>query len=231
MPPSLNPLLAKAAEALASSAVFGPLGPQEAARLAAAGALMDLAAGATLVQKGDPGDAAFVVLQGEIEVRAISPGGRQVRLAVLCAGEVAGEMSALDGTPRSADMVATRNTRLLRLGRDTLTAAFLANPAAALALAASLVGRLRATDAELEALRVLDLGGRLATLLAREGQADGLVSLTQTEIARRVGASREKVNRKLHDWAGQGLVSLGRSGVRVLSSERLEALVAQAWAR
>ncbi|MCI3133619.1 helix-turn-helix domain-containing protein [Phenylobacterium aquaticum] len=50
------------------------------------------------------------------------------------------------------------------------------------------------------------------------------MAVTQTELARRVGASREKVNRKLHAWVGEGLLRLDRSGVRILSTQRLRAV-------
>jgi DNA-binding transcriptional regulator LsrR (DeoR family) len=54
-----------------------------------------------------------------------------------------------------------------------------------------------------------------------------LVALTQTEIARRIGASREKVNRKLHEWVSEGWVAISRSGVRLLQRRELTALIAR----
>ena len=55
-----------------------------------------------------------------------------------------------------------------------------------------------------------------------------MVTLTQTEIARRIGASREKVNRKLHDWNDEGFIELSRSGVKLKDKARLEALITRA---
>ena len=60
--------------------------------------------------------------------------------------------------------------------------------------------------------------------LARLNGGQGRVSLTQTEMARRVGASREKVNRKLHAFAAEGWVAVDAAGVRLLAPERLKAL-------
>ncbi|MCA8886429.1 MAG: winged helix-turn-helix domain-containing protein, partial [Hyphomonadaceae bacterium] len=54
------------------------------------------------------------------------------------------------------------------------------------------------------------------------------VTLTQTEIARRIGASREKVNRKLHEWADEGWISMGRSGIKILARDQLKALIQEA---
>jgi len=208
---------------LARSIVFGVLSEVRRQRLAANGQVVTLLPGALLCQKGDPGDAAYLVLEGELEVRTVSRGGRLVRLAALGRGEIAGEMAVLDGAERSADMVAARSTRLLKVTRGALVEALIAEPLAAIALIETLTGRLRQTDQALEALHILDLGGRLASLLISEAGTHGLVSLTQGEMAHRIGASREKVNRQLGRWRIEGLVSVTRAGVRLLAPERLAA--------
>ncbi|MGA0602186.1 Crp/Fnr family transcriptional regulator [Caulobacter sp. KR2-114] len=223
--------LSGATAALARSPVFGVLGETALARLAAAGTITDLPVGAMLAQKGDAGDCAWLILRGEIEVRALSAGGRQTRLAVLSAGDVAGEMSAIDGGERSADMAATRHTRLLRLSRAALLDALADNPQAAVALVVLLSTRIRALDDEMEARQVLDLGGRLARALMQQATPEGLVSVTQGALAHLIGASREKVNRKLGDWVRDGIVRVEPGGVRIASAPRLEALAAQAWSR
>jgi len=223
--------LSGAIAALSRSPVFGVLDEAALARLAGAGTISDLPTGQILAQKGDAGDCAWLILRGEIEVRAVSVGGRHTRLGVLGAGDVAGEMSAIDGAQRSADMIATRNTRLLRLGRGALLAALADNPQAAVALVVLLSARLRALDAEMEARQVLDLGGRLARTLIQHSTAEGLVAVTQGALAHLIGASREKVNRKLGDWAREGIVRLEPGGVRIASSVRLEALADRAWGR
>ena len=209
---------------LARATLFKVFSDDQRRRLAASGQLVMLQAGALLCQKGDPGDAAYLVLDGELEVRAVATNGEIVRLAGLGRGEIAGEMALLDGGERSADMVATRRTRLLKLTRAALLESLLAEPRAAIALIEALSGRLRETDEALEVSQLLDLGGRLARLLLAEAGGHGLVPLTQGELAYRIGASREKVNRKLGQWARDGLVAVTRSGVRVLSADGLRRL-------
>ena len=207
--------------ALRTSEVLGRLSPDGAAALARAGSAVDLPAGRLLCQAGDPGDAVYVVLDGEIEVRTASRGGREVRFVALGRGALAGEMAVLDGGPRSADMAATRKSRLWRIPRAALLERLEAEPAAAVSLLVELVGRLRRTNAALEAQTTLDLGGRLARLLLAEQNARGLVALSQTELARRIGASREKVNRKLKEWSADGQVAVTTAGIRVLAPDRL----------
>ena len=216
------------AAALGDGAVFRVLSDTVRKRMAEAGSPLELMPGALLCQAGDVGDALFVVLEGEIEVLNRSEGGRQVRLAALGKGALAGEMAALDGGARSADMVAARRSRLWRIPRAAVLAALQDEPAAAVALVAELSRRLRAANAALEASALLDLGGRIARLALQEANARGVVALTQTEIARRLGASREKVNRKLNEWAGKGWVEIAPAGVRLIAADSLLALMDRA---
>lgn len=213
--------------ALAKSAVLARLSGQGRERLAASGGWQELAAGQLLLRAGDPGDAVFVVVEGEVEVRNSTPGGRDIVLVALGPGALVGEMAALDGGPRSADIAATRRSRLWRISRQALLEALELEPKAAVALVVELSGRLRAADADIGDKAVLDLAGRLARLLLAEAGPHGLVALTQTEIGRRLGYSREKVNRRLNAWAREGLVSLSAAGVRLTAPDALEALIAR----
>ena len=211
--------------ALKTSPILGLLSSDARARLAAAGSPLNLETGALLCQQGDRGDAVFVVLEGEIEIRTNSTDGVQVRFASFGPAAVVGEMAALDGGLRSTDMIAIARSRLWRIPRGPLIEALIAEPQSAVALIGELAGRLRIANAAMEAIRTLDLGGRLARLLLECMGPRALVALTQTEIARRLGASREKVNRKLNTWARQDWVDLGPSGIRVLEPSALAELI------
>ena len=219
-------LASSVAGALAGSPLFGGLSATILKRVTAAAAQIDLAVGTQLFARGDKSDALFVIVEGEIEVRAISEGGKEVRLAALGAGAVLGEMGILDGEPRSADALAARRTRLLRVPRAALIDALVAEPKALLALVAEIVGRLRRTNEALEDFSVLDLGGRLAQLLLLEAGRAQTVTISQSEMARRIDASREKTNRKLQQWRVAGLIEIDRAGVHVRQPDALRALIA-----
>lgn len=220
-----NETLQRVAAALKEGEVLRVLSMETCLSLARAGAPLDLASGALLCQAGDPGDAVFLILDGEIEIRSSLAGGRDVRFNSFGRGALIGEMAVLDGGPRSTDMAATRKTRLWRIPRRALIETLESEPKAAVALLAELSTRLRRTNAALEAMAGLDLAGRLARSLLAEQSGRGLVGLTQSELARRVGASREKVNRKLNEWASQGWVELSAAGVRLTAPDRLQGLV------
>ena len=216
------------AAALAKSELMAALSEATRARLAGAGAPCSLDPGALLFARGDKGDALYVLLEGEVEVRTSNEAGRDVRLASLKPGALIGEMAVLDGGARSADIAAIRRSRLLRISRDQALAALESEPKALLKLISELSRRLRAANASLEDAQLLDLGGRLAQRLLDEAGEGAAVTFTQTELARRIGASREKVNRKLHEWRDAGWVSIGRSGIKLLAREKLQTLIQQA---
>lgn len=210
---------------LARSPVLACLSQAGVKRLASSGGWIALAPGEVLFQAGDPGDAVYVVVDGEVEVRTSTRDGRDIRLIALGPGALVGEMAALDGGARSADVAALRRSRLWRISRSAMLGALEAEPQAAVALVVELVARLRAADIAISDRSTLDLGGRLARLLLAEQGAAGLVPLTQTEIGRRLGFSREKVNRKLHEWVHEGWIELAPAGVRLIVPDRLEALI------
>jgi CRP-like cAMP-binding protein len=214
----------RALAALAANGVFAALPPEALAELAEAGHPANLERGTPLFLKGDEGDAAFVVLEGELEVRTISKEGRELRIAAYPAGGLIGEMAVLDGAPRSADVVAARRSLLWRLPRAAVLDALTRNPKAAIALLAELTRRLRAANGALELASRRNLDAQLASLLVAEKNRTNHVVLTQTEMARRIGFSREKVNRKLHAWAGQGLVSVEPQGVLIKQIEAVRRL-------
>ncbi len=214
--------------ALAKAELMAALSEPTRARLARQGAATTLEPGKLLFAKGDKGDALYVLLEGEVEVRTSTEAGKDVRIAALKPYALIGEMAVLDGGVRSADICAIRRSRLLRIGRDQAIAALESEPKALLKLVAEMSRRLRHADAALEDAHTLDLGGRLALRLLDEAGDSASVTLTQTELARRIGASREKVNRKLHEWVDEGWISMGRTGIKLLARDKLKALIQEA---
>jgi CRP-like cAMP-binding protein len=211
--------------ALARAELMAALSEATRARLAKQGAPCTVEPGKLLFAKGDKGDALYVLLEGEVEVRISTEAGKDVRMAALKPYAVIGEMAVLDGGVRSADICAIRKSRFLRIHRDQAIAALESEPRALLKLIAELSRRLRHADSAIEDAHTLDLGGRLALRLLEEAGDSSAVTLTQTEIARRIGASREKVNRKLHEWVDEGWISMGRAGIKLIARDKLKALI------
>jgi CRP/FNR family transcriptional regulator, cyclic AMP receptor protein len=213
--------------ALAKAELLAALSDAGRTRLAKAGVPVTVEPGALLFSRGDKGDALYVLLEGEVEVRTSNAAGRDVRIAALKPHALIGEMAVLDGGARSADIAAIRRSRVLRISRDQAIAALESEPKALLRLLAEMSLHLRAANAALEDAQLLDLGGRLGQRLLDEAGDGTSITLTQTELARRIGASREKVNRKLHEWCDEGWISISRSGIKLTNRKELEALIAR----
>ena len=198
---------------LGQSQLFAVLSSEGRRRLAASARVVELEPGVRLFAKGEDGDAAYLVLTGELEVAVQDADGREVWITAQGAGAVVGELAVLDGLTRAADVTASRRSRLLRIPRAAVLDALRSEPEAALQLLAVLAGRIRRADALVEETALVDLGGRLARLLLQNGP--GAITLTQAQMGRMIGASREKVNRKLGEWRQQGWIEISRSGLRV----------------
>ena len=211
--------------ALAKAELMAALSEATLKRLAKQGQPCTVESGKLLFAKGDKGDALYVLLEGEVEVRSSTEAGKDVRMASLKPPALIGEMAVLDGGTRSADICAIRKSRFLRIHRDQAIAALESEPKALLKLIAEMSRRLRHADAAIEDAHTLDLGGRLALRLIEEAGDSTSVTLTQTEIARRIGASREKVYRKLHEWVDEGWISIGRAGIKLVARDKLKALI------
>ena len=128
---------------------------------------VSLAAGSLLMQEGDPGDALYVLLDGEVKVTKRS-GQQEVVLAVRGSGEMIGEMSLLERVPRSASVYAGRDSRLLKIGQDVFKQLVSIRPSAALAALRTVTARLRNTQAMLQQSEKMAALGTLAAGLAHE---------------------------------------------------------------
>ena len=209
------------AASMARNPVFAVLSEARRHQLAASGTPLRLNPGAALFRVGDEAEAMYVILAGEVEVAVPGQDGRDVWLARIGAGELVGEMGVLDGGPRSADVRAGSRTDLWRISRRAVMDVLREEPSSGLALLAMMAQRLRMADALLQERALLDLGGRLARLLLESPGA--VVAVSQGEMARLIGASRERVNRKLAAWRTEGWIDIGAYGVKLLNREALAA--------
>lgn len=173
--------------------------------------------------KDDPGESMFIVEDGAVRIYVPGTQGADLTLAVMQPGEFFGDLSLLDGRPRSASAEAARNTTLLTLEREDLTELVLSRPQAALAILTVIAARLRETDQMASDLAFLDVSGRLARrlldLASTNGKdhEDGVVinaTITQEELANMIGVTRESVNRNLGMFRRLGLIA--REGRRIV---------------
>jgi lysophospholipid hydrolase len=106
-----------ALDLLAASPLFSRLDRAARAEIADDLSMIDLMAGEVLFSKGDPGDSMYILDSGLLEVRTKAADGREMVLDRLDAGSGVGEMALLTGRPRSADVVAVVDSRLLKVSK------------------------------------------------------------------------------------------------------------------
>jgi CRP-like cAMP-binding protein len=208
------------------------LGDDDLQALAATGRTARYDAGATLFRQGDTGDALYVIVDGRLRVEHTSPAGDDSTLALMGPGEACGDLSLLDGRPRSASAIAVEPTSALVISRSAFVRWVSERPSAALAVLETLSLLVRRKDEALTELAFLDLSRRLARrlldLVAMAAQqperkeSNGIwIKVTQAEIGAMLGVTRESVNKELNGFARQGWVMLGRGSVSVQSVDAL----------
>ncbi|MFD9076008.1 Crp/Fnr family transcriptional regulator [Streptomyces lasiicapitis] len=205
-------------------------------RLAAAARRLQVPRDAVVFGPGDPGDALFVVVRGRVRLERRAEGAREFAPALLGPGDVFGELTVFDPSPRGATARALTGSELLCVGSARLRAVLAAEPDAAWQLLGLLARRLRGAHAATETLLAADLPTRLArTLLelsARFGERTeaGLLvrhGLTQSQLALHAGVSRGSVNRVLTGFAERRLVRVESRAVLITDERGLRAQARQ----
>lgn len=212
-----HPLPSKPAAPSAFGNLLDSLPEPLASGLFARARPVKLGADQILFVAGDPGDGCYRVDQGLLKVSITSPSGGERILAILGRGSVAGELSMLDGAPRSAAITAIRDSELSFVSRSAFDAFAAEHPELYRHVMLLLARRLRDTNSTVAAASFLSLKGRVARALLDlmeafgqdVGQGRMLIrqKITQSDVAAMAGIARENVSRILNDWIRTRLVS------------------------
>jgi len=167
-----------------------------------------LAAGMILFRAGTSGDGCYRVEDGLLKVTMVGSSGAERILAFLGRGAIVGELSIIDGLPRSATVAAVRDTAVSFLGSAEFEAFADKHPEVYKSLIRVLAERLRGTDTVVAAGSFLSLKGRVARtmleLANHFGQEVGRIvirqKIGQNDLAAMVGIARENLTRVLNDW-------------------------------
>lgn len=188
-----------------------------ASQLFAAARIVSLPAGRDLFQAGDPCDGCYKIVEGLIKVTLNPPSGRERILAILGPGAMVGELSVIDGTPRSATVSAIRDAKLGFVSRAAFEDFVRDNPEVFRAIAAVLAARLRDVNGALVAASFLSVKGRAARTLLVLADAFGkdvgpgriLIrhKVSQGDLAAMAGIARENLSRILQEWMRARLIS------------------------
>ena len=181
--------------------------------LAQAGETRFFAPGIQLIREGDYGETVFIILSGKLRVFTSGNKGREVTLGIYGPGDYLGEMT-LDGGPRSASVETVAHTTCSLISPDVLRQHLGAHPEFALAMMARLIKRLRLATAKLRSMALLDNYQRLTLLLQSLAvqRPDGVMMIaervTQDNLAKDIGCSREMVSRLMKELEAEGFISV-----------------------
>ncbi len=213
-------------------ALFNALPADLLSRLFTKARTRELAAKTELFPAGAPGDECYRVEKGLLKVSVISKDGIERTLSIVGANSVIGELSMLDGRPRSAAVTALTDCRLKYISRVEFERFAAQVPTIYKHLTKLLAGLVRDTDSSVAAGSFLSNEGRLAWAflkLAQEfGSNDGpgriaiRLKLSQSEYGSLAGVSRENASRILNNWMRQGILSRATSHYTILNKGQLE---------
>jgi CRP/FNR family transcriptional regulator, cyclic AMP receptor protein len=208
---------------------FSELPAAELQQLESYAVMRHFGRGETIVRAGDPGGHLLVVVSGTVRLH-LEATVRRLVVEEVRQCEFFGELAVLDGRPHALGAVAIGGCRLLHLPAENVMHAASQHQSVALGLLSATARRARRLEDLLRDSALLDLHARVAHVLlelsngARAQQPDAertSVKSTQQELAARVGATRESVNRCLRFYRERGLIYYGYGRLTVLQPEAL----------
>jgi CRP/FNR family cyclic AMP-dependent transcriptional regulator len=179
--------------------------------------------------RGDRPDGLYHVVRGKIRISGVSAGGRELLLTMLEPGSWFGEISLIDGLPRTHDAHAVGDTELRVVSPQAFEAVVAGQPGLLRELMRLLCARLRLSLGALEDAMLLPAPARLAKrLLGAPVGASGGVDLPQEQLARLVATSRQSVSGIVKAWERAGWVSVSYGQIVIRDRAALARLVAEA---
>ncbi|HJV91653.1 MAG TPA: DUF1003 domain-containing protein [Holophagaceae bacterium] len=138
--------MAADAALLADLPLFASMGAEELALLAQAVDVRHLDPGQALFKAGEPGEAMYIVVSGEVEIAVVDRAGQKIVLTGRHRGDVFGELAMLDAGPRTATATALVPTEVLELDRSDLLLLVTRKPEAALHMLGAMGAMTRKAD-------------------------------------------------------------------------------------
>ena len=194
-------------------------------------------AGQMLFKKGDPGTSLMAILAGRVKISTLSADGEEVVLNILGPGQVFGEIALLDGKARTANATAIETSELVALDRGDFLPFLEQHSEIATRLIAVLCERLRWVSDIYDDVVFINVPARLAKkllILAREfgvetsgGAIEINIQLSQTDLGKMMGKTRESVNKVMREWQDRGLIRVENGYIKLLQPDAIEGQVVQ----
>jgi CRP-like cAMP-binding protein len=179
----------------------------------------------------EPGNALFVIKRGRVKISMGDRRGKEIILRIFEAGDFFGEMSLLDGEPRSATVSSLEPCQALVLSRDQFLKFVAEHPEVVMKMLTALSRRLRKADEKISRLAFADAYEKVASVLMDMVEEKKIplsvgseipLSLTRKELAGTVGISRETLTRVLADFQRAGLVRIEHRRIAIVNPTKLK---------
>lgn len=214
--------------------IFSSLEPEQLSPLTSKLRRRQYKRGEVIFHQDDPADWMHIIVEGRVRISISSEDGREKDIAVLQQGECFGEMALIDGSNRSATATAAEYSETLALHRQDFLDLLRDHPLVVARTTSMLTSRLRSVNQMVGDLAFLDVPRRLAkqlmelaeTYAGDGGRHDPVeIPLSQEELARLVGASRETISRALNSFRQLGILTTSHRRITITDRGALERIV------
>jgi CRP-like cAMP-binding protein len=184
-------------------------------------------AGQAIVGRLDPGREVYFVLSGKVRVTMFAESGREVAFRDLGAGSSFGEIAAIDGEPRSADVVALEDSLVATMSANDFLALLRREPAVTEATLKKLARLVRALSQRVYEF-ASPVPARICAELLRlaeptgKGPARIVPPPKHADVAAKVSTHREAVSRVMSELARRGVIAKGRGEILIKDRAALE---------
>ena len=171
--------------------------------------------GDTIISHQEESNDVYFILSGTVRITIYSHSGRQITFRDLAAGQIFGELAAIDGEPRSAHVISLSHSTLAHLNAVEFCNILTRYPSVARNTFRYLSGLVRQLSDRVIELTTLDVNSRIHAELARLAHTGEILSSskrkiknapTHAEIANRVSTNRESVSREISVLTNQGVI-------------------------
>jgi CRP/FNR family cyclic AMP-dependent transcriptional regulator len=175
---------------------------------------------AVLINEGEEAGSLFIILNGKVQIYLSDESGRTVTLAIQESGSFFGELSLLDGEPRSASVITLEPTTCVLIPSEAFLSWLKTQPDSAVRIIRSLTRRIRNLNESVRGLALSDVYGRLVKALnSLAVPCDGGWIIENKprhqDLANVVGCSREMISRIMRDLVRGGYVSVDSKALRL----------------
>ncbi len=219
--------MAETMQALRSAPIFEDVSDRIIADFTRSSRIRALEKGEILFSQTDPADTVYVVRSGCISIFLATPEGRELVINEMHTGDCFGELSLITDQPRSTGALARESSEVISIPRDVFLKGLEAEPELMRRVLETTALRLRVSSERESALAFLDSSARIAKVLLQLDQQaddDGVIKVTQEDLAQYVGLARQTVAQALGQWRRVGWVETGRVRIEIKNREARERL-------